>query len=141
MQPISLPQFVLDTLLKPSSGNPINLIRHKLFRWLRSVLINRSDPLVRFQVASVDLLMPLSHELPFHIAMHPQYSLNVGRIAGQVFSKHPNLRFIDIGANIGDTVAILRQNDEFPILCIEGDKRFFEILAKNIAGLDGIYLE
>jgi FkbM family methyltransferase len=45
--------------------------------------------------------------------------------------KYPNLSMIDIGANMGDTVALVRSESYFPIACIEGDGEFFEVLKTN----------
>lgn len=41
--------------------------------------------------------------------------------------------FIDVGANVGDTIPLLRGLAHFPILAIEGDTKFFEIMKLNIA--------
>lgn len=37
-----------------------------------------------------------------------------------VQQKYPDLSLIDIGTNVGDTVAIVRQDAHYPILCVEG---------------------
>ena len=42
---------------------------------------------------------------------------------------------IDIGANIGDTAAIIRSRCEAPILCIEGDQMLTDMLSQNVARL------
>jgi FkbM family methyltransferase len=48
---------------------------------------------------------------------------------------------IDIGANIGDTALLVKNHTNIPILCIEGDERFYSLLQKNIEGFQDIYLE
>jgi FkbM family methyltransferase len=39
---------------------------------------------------------------------------------------------IDIGANVGDSVAIVREQSDYPILCIEGNETYFQILEENL---------
>jgi len=51
------------------------------------------------------------------------------------------MHLIDIGANIGDTVAIVRAKVGCPILCIEGDNSFFEILERNTYHIPSVSLE
>ena len=65
----------------------------------------------------------------------PDYSSNLGRIAKQIASVDPEATAIDIGANIGDSVAIIRRQCFMPILCIEGDEKFLDVLKRNIAVL------
>jgi FkbM family methyltransferase len=36
-----------------------------------------------------------------------------------------------VGANVGDSVAVLRAQAQFPILCVEADARFFDLLQRN----------
>jgi hypothetical protein len=38
-------------------------------------------------------------------------------------AKYPNLTMIDVGANVGDSIAIVRV--DVPILCVEGEDHFF----------------
>jgi FkbM family methyltransferase len=55
----------------------------------------------------------------------------VGRIAAELGGP-----VVDIGANVGDTAAVIRAASDVPILCIEGDDRYFAILRRNAARLD-----
>jgi FkbM family methyltransferase len=43
---------------------------------------------------------------------------------------------VDVGANVGDTAVIVRAHGDVPVLCVEGDDRFFAILRRNAARLD-----
>jgi FkbM family methyltransferase len=45
---------------------------------------------------------------------------------------------IDVGANVGDTVALSRSVSHFPIVCIEGDSYYFNILKKNLAQFEDV---
>ena len=59
--------------------------------------------------------------------------MQLGRIARAVLEKYPALVALDIGANVGDSVAILRSAGQFPILCVEPDDRYAQLLEKNTA--------
>ena len=128
-------QKVTDALLNTvpdGAGDLFTTIRRAGLRFLRRTLIRvLHDPLIRYELDGTSLLLPLSHQLPFIRASHPKYSTNVARIAAIALSKYPDLSMIDIGANVGDTVAIVRHDAHFPIMCIDGDPAFFSILEKN----------
>jgi FkbM family methyltransferase len=115
-------------------GSPETLIgraRLKLAIETRKLVLRRGDPLVRYRVGEIELELPLSHELPFYRKDHPGYAENVGRIAAEAGGP-----VVDIGANVGDTAAIVRSASDVPILCVEGDDRFFDILRRNAARFD-----
>jgi FkbM family methyltransferase len=137
-------QRVLDALLAP--GRPGLASRVRRFRLARQkrAMIAAGDPAVRYRLDGYDLLMPLSHLLPHIRRTYPDYSKNVGRIAARVFAAHPAGRMIDVGANIGDTVAIVRSAGvKAPIVCVEGEPGFLRVLEANLArGLgDGVTIE
>lgn len=132
-QPDPAAQRVLEGLLRLPNGRFTGEIS---FRWLRRrryALIRRGDPLITFRVGAADLLLPLSHELPYTLRRSKQYSQNVGRVAAAVQAKHQNPITLDIGSNVGDTVAILRQHTQAPILSVEGHPRFAALWRQNAA--------
>jgi FkbM family methyltransferase len=48
---------------------------------------------------------------------------------------------VDIGANVGDTAAIVRAHSAAPVLCVEGDDVFLELLARNVGQLGDVEVE
>jgi FkbM family methyltransferase len=80
--------------------------------------------------------LPLSHELPFYRNDHPLYGEAVGRIAAALGGP-----VVDVGANVGDTAAIVRAHSDVPVLCVEGDDLFFGLLARNVEQLGDVELE
>jgi FkbM family methyltransferase len=105
----------------------------KILQLSRKILIHLlKDPIISYNLDGSKILLPLSHDLPIIRMRYPHYSTSLSRIASVVKEKYPDLSLIDIGANVGDTVAIVRHNTHFPILCIDGDKHFFSILLENI---------
>ena len=93
--------------------------------------IKKNNPFIEAHIGKFRIKLPFSHQLPFLLRDFPYYSTNLARIARLVHQKYPTLTLIDIGANVGDSVALLRTEDTFPILCIEGDDYFFPILQEN----------
>ena len=92
----------------------------------RRILVRLGDPTVRYRVGAVELELPLSHELPFYQHDHPRYDRQLGAIAAELGGP-----VVDIGANVGDTAAAIRAESDVPILCVEGDPRFFALLERN----------
>ncbi|HEY0780692.1 MAG TPA: FkbM family methyltransferase [Gemmatirosa sp.] len=56
----------------------------------------------------------------------------LSRVVSLALTKYPDLAAIDVGANFGDTAAVVKTAGDVPIFCIEGDPRVFEILEQNI---------
>jgi len=103
---------------------------------VRPYLTSR-DPLVPVAVGARTILMPRSHRFPVHQIANPDYSTNLVRVAEALVKKYPDLVAVDIGANVGDSIALLRSIVHFPILAIEGEDRFFEVLQTNVPALGG----
>ncbi len=130
---MELAELVLRTVLLTSSAKSLpGKVIHRGSRIARSSLVRlRDDPLIRHRVGAFEIMLPLSHELPIHLRNHPLYLTNIGRIAHAVGGP-----VVDIGANVGDTAAIIRSACQAPILCIEGDDHYAQILRRNVRVLD-----
>ncbi|MGH3130004.1 MAG: hypothetical protein ACRDNX_04230, partial [Gaiellaceae bacterium] len=128
---MTLAERALRGILEGSPRTLLGRARLKAAIETRALLLRRGDPLVRYRIGEIDLELPLSHELPFYRKDHPLYSANVGRIAAEAGGP-----VVDIGANVGDTAAIVRGATDVPILCVEGDDRFFAILRRNSTRFD-----
>jgi len=111
-------------------------VAERLLRVARAL----GDPLVSYPVAGFPLRFPLSHRQPWTMRAYPEHSQNLGRIATHLTRHYPELAAIDIGANVGDTVAILRRAGTFPILAVEGTRDYFDILQLNAATLADVEL-
>jgi FkbM family methyltransferase len=127
-------------VLNASYETQFNRLKANIFTRLFYKIIKLSDPLISYKIAGFDLLLPFSHQLPFILKKYPLYSSNLARLAKYVKQKYEHLKFIDIGANIGDSIALLRKEAEFPILCIEGDDQFLSVLKKNATLFSGIHI-
>lgn len=93
---------------------------------------NTSKEIVNRKIGKFSIKMMANHQLPIFMKYQKYYSTNLPRLTVEVFKKYKDLRMIDIGANIGDTVALVRSECVFPITCIDGDGEFFKILEENV---------
>src|SRR5579862_9809408 len=80
------------------------------------------DPIVRVPVGDRALLMPWSHHLPLILKNNPLYETEIGRLALHLSKTDGELSMIDVGANIGDTIATLPSLSRAKFLCIEGSE-------------------
>ena len=129
-----LAQYLLESSLA-RNRSLFGKLRSRLMNHVSSGISKLGDPLVVYELDGHKLLMPFSHKLPIYRKRYPDYSSNLGRIAKQIAAAEPEATAIDIGANIGDSVAIIRRQCFMPILCIEGDRKFLDVLKRNIAAL------
>ncbi len=106
---------------------------------LRRLLLAVRDWPVEHRIGEIALRLPLSHKLPIDDAAAPGRSDNLARIAHVVGAHKESLLFIDIGANIGDTVAVLRKDSRFPILAIEGDEEYYAYLQRNMSAVPDVW--
>ena len=127
---------LVRAIIDASPDTTTGRARLKALIALRRALVRLRDPVLEWRVGGVDLVMPLSHELPFYRHDHPLYGSPVGMIAATVGGG-----VVDVGANIGDTAAEIRSRSDVPILCVEGDDRFFLLLQQNAQRIGGIELE
>lgn len=98
---------------------------------LRSFAHIRNDPIVTYDLRGVKLAIPMTHALPRINLDYPDYSWNLARIARRALEKYPDLRMIDVGANVGDTAAMVGSIAPIPMLCIDGDDRYYNLLEQN----------
>jgi FkbM family methyltransferase len=91
---------------------------------------------VSVPVGTAELAVPLSHELAFYRKDHSLYGEAVGLIAAALQGP-----VVDIGANVGDTAAIVRAHSAAPVLCVEGDEMFFDLLRRNVEQLGDVEVE
>jgi FkbM family methyltransferase len=85
------------------------------------------------QIGRYRIRLPLDSQLLHYKSAFPLYDTALGQIAAILRPKYPALHAIDIGANVGDTCALIRQYAENPVLCIEGDPILLPILAENVS--------
>ncbi len=138
---MGLHQLIIDLILKSGSNSISGKLKEKTLLKFRDRLSKNGNALIEYNLNGRKILLPFSHDLPINRKIFPLYSENLGRIASYLTTKYYDLKVIDIGANIGDSVYIIKSRVDIPILCIEGDDYFFSILKKNISQWENVQTE
>ncbi|CAM8624657.1 Methyltransferase FkbM [Burkholderiales bacterium] len=85
---------------------------------------------IRYQYSGFDILLPADHQLPAHQLAHPKYDRFLPHLGKHLESSD---LVVDIGANIGDTLAgMYEANPTLRFICVEADDYFFSGLENNI---------
>ena len=106
----------------------------KLFKKLKR---KRSGNIL-VRVGRYKLWANADHTIEQHLTNHKYYSRNLPRIAKYMEHKYPQYAIIDVGANIGDTIALLRSEGvNQQVYLIEGEASYYKLLQKNLPQFDG----
>lgn len=82
------------------------------------------------------LRLPPGSKLNLYQAQFRRYDIALGEIARVIHKAYPTMCAIDVGANVGDTAALIRKYADIPVLCIEGDKKLLPMLMENLAQME-----
>jgi FkbM family methyltransferase len=90
---------------------------------------------IRYQYRDFAIELPANHLLPEYQKSYPKYDRFLPHLAKYV---KPSDTIVDIGANVGDTLAGMAEQNPAPsYVCIEPDDVFYGHLEKNIARIKG----
>ena len=113
--------------------NPVNRLLEKFgFRVIRLSFVPARTTTLPMKIGGFDLLVPPQSPAYEAYRDNPKYNSELGRIASSVYTKYPEMVSIDVGANIGDTAAIIRSVCPAPIVCVEGDELLGHVLNENV---------
>ena len=105
--------------------------RFKILYHIRQIVLKFHDPIIRTYVGNKLLYMNFSHQLPIYLVQHILYDTALARIIKKI-KVNEQLNIIDVGANIGDTVALIKSsNNNVTFLCVEGNPAYSLLLKKN----------
>lgn len=122
-------QLIFD-YINNSKKNIYFKIKLKLFLLFRSIISNK---LIKYKIKNQTIYFPVLHGTLQTWMRSPNYSLNLGRVCKIYSDKYCENSIIDIGANIGDSCAIIRGHGvKNKIIAVEGVKNFYDVLLKNI---------
>ena len=109
-------------------------VGRKVWSLPRKALIKLfGDPACTMMIHGRPLQMPLSHSLPIYLHDHRFYDRLPQRLSRYVLSKADQVTLIDVGANIGDTIAGFYTGPKDRFLAIEPDPNFRKYLVANWA--------
>jgi FkbM family methyltransferase len=110
-------------------------------RSTRSLYLRFSKPKYA-QIGQYRLRLGVNSNWPSYRRSFHLYDTALAQISSVLKVKYPALHAIDVGANFGDTAAVIRESAEIPVLCVEGDPVLLPILKENVARLGpGVVIE
>ena len=86
------------------------------------------------KIGKRNLKMNDDHMLPEYYKNFLLYDRALPRIAKQVKEIDGELFFVDVGANIGDTVVLVSDETSGNFLCVEGEEEYLNFLKENTKG-------
>ncbi|MBU4269597.1 FkbM family methyltransferase [Candidatus Dependentiae bacterium] len=104
---------------------------NKIKKFIIKKIITQNNIFIKHQIGPYSIKLPSKHALKNYQETFKRYDIALGEIAKIINNKYPNLTAIDIGANIGDSAALLSKYNNIPTLCIEGNDIFLPILKEN----------
>ena len=107
-------------------------VKRRIWYFVRRALIKLSgDPTCSLSIHGRRLKLPLSHPLPDYLNQFPFYDRLPQRLSEYIHQKYGHLSCIDVGANIGGTIASFYRLDTDTFLGIEPTPTFNKLLADN----------
>jgi FkbM family methyltransferase len=104
------------------------------------MILIKYDPFCGVKIKGKMFYLPFSHTLPLFAAENPYFDTAIERLASFARKTHGFLSYVDIGANIGDTILFVNPEMNDTVLAIEADLRYFKCLKANIGGKVNIFL-
>lgn len=77
--------------------------------------------------------LPAGHRLDWYRSRHRHFDEPIADICRLLGGKYGDIRAIDIGANVGDTAAMMVRERTTSVLCIEGNPVYLPLLKQNLA--------
>lgn len=113
--------------------NLFEKLKFKVFLRFKSIL---GIP-IRNEFKNFNISLPANHSLIYNQYSCPNYDRFLPHLVTYFKS---NETVIDIGANVGDTLAaMVDKNSLLNYICIEADETFFEFLNNNIKKIKAVY--
>src|SRR6185437_13910663 len=85
------------------------------------------------RIGNFDLTFPGDHILPLIHTVQPCRHLALGILAGELAKRYPGEAFVDIGANVGDTAAMVASHSNVPMILVEPSDIYFDFLKRNVS--------
>ncbi|BAZ32862.1 type 11 methyltransferase [Cylindrospermum sp. NIES-4074] len=126
----ALAQVPVDQLVSSKIDNLSNQI-HIFLKEKKQIESKILNNLITYKIKEIPINIPPDHALPSYQNRFRLYDKFIGVLAKYL----PNSEdfIVDIGANVGDTTALLLQYCSNPIVCIEADEEFFWIMEHNLS--------
>lgn len=100
--------------------------------------IPKTNKDVMVNVGKFQVLMPGYNVQAVNYRLYPDLNAQFGRLAQSIAWKYPGMTLIDVGANVGDTIAVVKNVVDIPVIGIEGDEVTYSYLEKNSKSFSGV---
>jgi FkbM family methyltransferase len=101
---------------------------------------SKAGKISKVKVGNYFVDMPGNNLLISNYKYVPDSNSQLGRLAAVIAIKYPGHNVIDIGANVGDTIAVIKTAIDLPVIGIEGDPISYRFLENNVAQFKDITL-
>lgn len=98
----------------------------------------RRQPLVDVTIGCIPIRVPAGHPIVRFQREQPYRDLPVGITAGVVGRKYPEASFVDVGANVGDTAAMMASHAANPLILVDASGYYLPILRQNARALPNV---
>ena len=103
-----------------------------MWNFVRIIMIKLfHDPSCRLSIHGRYLNIPLSHALPIYLKNHRFYDRLPHRLSEYIHGRDGRMKCIDVGANIGDSIAAMYQDVADQFIAIEPNPTFYPYLESN----------
>lgn len=92
---------------------------------------SKASQIKKVKVGNYFVDMPGNNPQISNYKYEPDVNSQLGRLCVCIAKKYPGLTVIDIGANVGDTIAIIKSAIDVPVIGIEGDTVSYKFLENN----------
>ncbi|MCM1153911.1 MAG: FkbM family methyltransferase [Roseburia sp.] len=119
---------------KYKQGGVLPRFKRYYYTWLlltRNRLAKKINPIVKVEQNNQEIEMQLANNIPLFKARYRSYDKPIMIISKWIYEQKQRLNFVDVGANVGDTVVNIGIK-EGNYLEIEGDERYFDCLVRNL---------
>lgn len=87
---------------------------------------------IEYTIDGLNIKLNMKHMLPIYQEKFCYYDKINSYLAEVSYNGGSNGIIIDIGANVGDTTVSMLKHTESSFLCVEPDKKYYEILRNNV---------
>ncbi len=119
--------------------NFLNRFGYDIIKTKGFVIDNRkSNQIRKVKVGNFFIEMPGNNIQLHFYKQYPDMNSQLARLSTCIAKKYSDLTVIDIGANVGDTIAIIKSAIDLPVIGVEGDNTSYRFLEKNIKQFQNI---
>ena len=100
----------------------------------------KASEIVDVKVGKFIVKMPGNNPQISNYKKIPDMNFQLGRLSKLASDKYNNISIIDVGANVGDTIAIIKNYTNAQVIGIEGDDASYKFLESNVKQFENIIL-